>query len=438
MPPSIPPVPPTRFLAPPGVRLRLIAASALILLVGRALAPARDQGAPSRTEERANPLIVEQLAAANVPQAFTGVESAARTPRAHVVEIRPVRPAGRENVRSDLSPAATFALEGAAVMVSDGYLLTYAAALDGRLAVQVVTAQGQSGDAVLSAYDPVTGLTLLKTAPGLAPAAVLASAPPAEGSLAVAVGHAAGRPVARPAFVTMAGPGHVVVTPAGPGAAPGLPVFTVQGSLVGVMGAPGSGEVVLASGVVDRLIARAAAGDVPRSLGLAVQRLDGPLTRVFGDRGVLVSEVVPGGPAALAGLEPGDVLLGVGETAVTSLDDASEALAAATQAPTATLRVLQRGRERAFEVRATSSYTTAHLVRVDPARLAALSAGAVLRPPLLMALGLSAQTRVLSVNGVAAPTRAIADRALAARRPVDVLHVRDDRGAWFVAMERAR
>jgi len=428
-----------RILAPIAVRMRLIAISAAILVVGSALAPAREDRAPSRTEERANPLIEEQLAATTASAAtLTGVENAARTPRAHVLEIRPVRPAVLEQVRSDVPPPASFALEGAAVMVSDGYLLTYAAALDGRLAVQVVTADGRTGDAVLAAYDPVTGLVLLMTASGLAPAAVLASAPPAAGSLAVAVGHAGGRPIARPAFVTLTGPEHVVVTPAGPGAAPGLPVFTVEGSLIGVIGAPGSGEVVLASGVVDRLIASAAAGDVPRSFGLAVQRLDGVLTQVFGTRGVLVSDVVPGGPAALAGLESGDVLLAVGETGITSLDEAREALEVAALAPVATLRVLQRRRERAVEVTAVSSYTTAHLVRVDPARDAAISAGAVLRPPLLTALGLSARTRVLSVNGVSAATRAAVDRALAVRRPVDVLHVRDDRGAWFVARERAR
>lgn len=437
---SIDPAPPTtKLLGPFAIRLRLITASAVILVVGSALAPARENRAPSRTEERANPLIEEQLAATTASAAaFTGVASAARLPRAHVLEIRPVRSAVLEHVRSDVPQPASIALEGAAVMVSDGYLLTYAAALDGRLAVQVVTADGRAGDAVLAAYDPATGLVLLRTAPGLAPAAVLASAPPAAGSLAVAVGHAGGRPIARPAFVTLTGPGRVVVTPSGSGTAPGLPVFTVEGSLVGVIGAPGSGEVVLASGVVDRLIASAAAGDVPRSFGLAVQRLDGVLTQVFGNRGVLVSDVVPGGPAALAGLESGDVLLAVGETGITSLDEARQALAAAALEPVATLRVLQRRRERAVEVKAASSYTTAHLARVDPARDAAISAGAVLRPPLLTALGLSAETRVLSVNGVPAATRAAADRALAARRPVDVLHVRDDRGAWFVAMERAR
>jgi hypothetical protein len=62
----------------------------------------------------------------------------------------------------------------------------------------------------------------------------------------------------------------------------------------------------------------------------------------------------------------------------------------------------------------------------------------VLPASLLSTLNLPADTRVLSINGSAAASRAQAERALALRRPVDVLHVRDVRGTYFVAVERAR
>ncbi len=427
-----------KLLASVGVRMRLVAASIAILSVGSALAP-RQAVTPSRTEERANPLIEEQVAvAAPAAVPFSGVQDAARAPRAHVIEIQPARPTGLDGVASDVAEQVAVRLEGAGVMVSDVFMLTHATALAGRLAVRVDTADGRGGDAVLAAHDPATGLVLLRTTPGLAPPAVLASAAPAAGAMTVTVGHLGRRPLAVPAFVAVADEARVVVALDQSGTAPGLPVFTMDGSLVGVLGPRGSGDVVLATRIVDGLIARAAAGEVPRSFGLAVQRLDGALARAFGTRGVLVSEVVPDGPGSVAGLDAGDVLVAVGDTAVTTLDGAREALATAATAPAATLRILQRGAERAVEIAAVSSYAVAHLARVDPSRATAPTAGAVLPPAVLTALGLAGDAQVLSINGAAVTTRAQAERLLAGRRQTDVLQVRDPRGTWFVALEAAR
>lgn len=414
-----------------------MAASVAVLLVGGALAPPREDRAPSRTEERANPLIEEQVAAITAPtqvDVFSSMQEAARLVRDHVIEVRADRPPGPVETVSDV-PGRTSLLEGAGVVVSDGHVLTHATALGGRTSVRVATAAGGVTDAALVAFDPPTGLALLRISSGVATAAVLASATPAAGSVAVAVGHAGGHPLTQPTFVTVAEPGRVIVTPAGPGTVPGLPVFTLAGTLVGVMGASGTGEVVPASGLVERLLASAAAGDMPRSFGLTLQRLDGGLTRVFGERGVLVSDVVPDGPAAQAGLSAGDVLLAVRDTVVTSPEAARDALMAAV--PT-TLRVLQRRRERAVDAAPVSSYAVAHLAHLAAARGGAALAGAVLPPSVLAALGLASDTHVLSVNGVTATTRPVADRALAAPREVDVLLVRDSRGARFVAMERTR
>lgn len=429
-----------KLLAPLSVRLRLIAASAAILVVGGALAPAREDGVASRVEERANPLIEEQVTAAPaVASPFRGVEEAATQPRVHVVEIQPVaRPAPLEHVVSDLPAEPPPGPMGAGVVVSDTYVLTHATALEGRLTVSITTAAGGAADATLAAHDPATGLVLLRGPSGLAPPAVLASAAPAAGSLTVAVGHANRRPIALPTFVALAGQSHLVVAPVGPSLAPGLPVFNLGGALVGVMGTPGSGDVMLAAGAVDRLIASAAAGGLPRSFGFAVQRLDGALAGVFGKRGVLISDVVSAGPAAVAGIVAGDVLLAVGEQDVATPRDAGDALAAAANAERATLRVLRRGRERTVTMTAASSFTTAHLVRLAAARQPAPTAAVVLPPPLLQSLGLSAQAQVLSVNGTAAITRTQADRALAGRRQVQVLHLRDEGGAFFVAVENGR
>ncbi len=430
-----------KILGPLGMKMRLIGVSGAVLLVGAVLAPASENLVPSRTEERANPLLEEQVAATAPPPApFSGVQAAADAPRAHVVQILPERPPVLESITSDVPYQAPFALVGAGVVVSDAYVLTHAAALDGRVTARLVMANGRTADAQVAAHDPSSGLVLLRTSGGLAPPAVLASAPPPAGALAVAVGHAAGRPIALPVFVTIVNGDVIVVTPAGPGGAPGLPLFTVDGSLVGVLGPDGSGEVVRAAGPVDRLIARAASGEVTRSFGLAVQRIDGALSAAFAGPGVLVSDVVPLGPAALAGVAPGDVLTGVGDTAVTTIEGARDALAAAAAAasPDAMLHLVRRGRTRDVAVTAVSSFATAHLARLDPRRDSGIAASVVLPPQLLASAGLPSRAQLLSLNGVVATTRAQAERALAGRRAADVLHVRDERGAYFVAVETAR
>lgn len=429
---------PGRLLAAAGVRLRVAVASIAVLAAGSALAP-REATPPSRTEERANPLIEEQVTVAAPSVApFGGVQDAARLPRAHVVEILPARPTRRNETGIDSGPPGPTPLRGAGVFVSDGHVLTHASALDGRLAVRIVAADGRTADAVVSAFDAASRLVLLRTTPGLAPPAVIASAPPVAGDFCLAAGHVGGRAIALPAFIASASDRSVVVTAAGPGTAPGLPVFTLGGALVGVLGAPASGDVTLATRVVDLLIAQAAAGEVPRSLGITVQRLDGGLAQAFGPRGVLVASVVPGGPTAAAGLVAGDVLIGVDEADVGSPEDARQKLTAAAAASSTTLRLLRRNREVAVTVTATSSYALAHLNSLAAAGNSAPRAGAVLPVALVTALGLTDESRVLSINGSVVDTPAQAARALSARRPVDVLHLREAGSAYFVAVERVR
>lgn len=60
-------------------------------------------------------------------------------------------------------------------------------------------------------------------------------------------------------------------------------------------------------------------------------------------RGVLVVRVVPGGPAHVAGLRPGDVILAVNREPVSSVADLVTALRKAGVGSTVELRVLQRG-----------------------------------------------------------------------------------------------
>ncbi len=81
-------------------------------------------------------------------------------------------------------------------------------------------------------------------------------------------------------------------------------------------------------------------------LGIRVVENSPRLARKYGlftDRGMVITEVVPGGAAARAGLEPGDVVRQVNDRPVDAADAYREALLAASQRETVVL-VVQRGR----------------------------------------------------------------------------------------------
>ncbi|MGE5294653.1 MAG: PDZ domain-containing protein, partial [Solirubrobacterales bacterium] len=72
-----------------------------------------------------------------------------------------------------------------------------------------------------------------------------------------------------------------------------------------------------------------AATDSKQAIGLEVQNLTRDLARQFGYEigdGVIVSAVVPGGPAAEAGIQPGDLIVSVNRKNVTSVAEYSEAV----------------------------------------------------------------------------------------------------------------
>ncbi len=68
------------------------------------------------------------------------------------------------------------------------------------------------------------------------------------------------------------------------------------------------------------------------------------------DKGLVLSGVVPGGPAAGAGLERGDFVLAVDDTEVANLRDLYRVLRAHDPGQTLRMRVLREGQVRAFDV----------------------------------------------------------------------------------------
>jgi serine protease Do len=108
----------------------------------------------------------------------------------------------------------------------------------------------------------------------------------------------------------------------------GGPLFDLSGRVVGInsMICSGNGGY---QGVAFALPIDAAleverqlleSGHVTRGhLGVEVQEVNQPLARSFGldrPRGALVSSVEGGGPAAVAGLHPGDIIIGVNGSSI--------------------------------------------------------------------------------------------------------------------------
>ena len=117
----------------------------------------------------------------------------------------------------------------------------------------------------------------------------------------------------------------------------GGPLLNLDGRVIGINTAiVSSGQgigfaipITMARDIMTQLIAR---GRVVRGwLGVVIQDLTPELAASFGvkeDAGVLVAEVMKDGPAAAAGLKPGDVITGFGGSAIKDVTDLQKRVAA--------------------------------------------------------------------------------------------------------------
>jgi serine protease Do len=142
----------------------------------------------------------------------------------------------------------------------------------------------------------------------------------------------------------------------------GGPLFNLKGEVIGInsqiysrtggyMGIAFAIPIDVAAGVKDQLLAH---GKVERGrLGVAIQEVTQSLARSFGlerPRGALVASVEPGGPAAKAGVRPGDVVLGVNGRAIERSSELPPLVAAAKPGTRATLELWRDGAKRSVPV----------------------------------------------------------------------------------------
>jgi serine protease Do len=168
----------------------------------------------------------------------------------------------------------------------------------------------------------------------------------------------------------------------------GGPLFNLRGEVIGInsqiysrsggyQGLAFAIPIDVAVKVKDELLA---SGRVSRGrLGVSAQELNAQLAQSFGLEqpvGALVSAIEPGGPAAKAGVQPGDIILRLNDTAILRSSELPRAVAALKPGSQARLDVLREGKRRtlAFTVGEISEPVAAAPAAVaDPATAGGLA-----------------------------------------------------------------
>ncbi|MCE8014625.1 Do family serine endopeptidase [Halomonas sp. MCCC 1A17488] len=224
---------------------------------------------------------------------------------------------------------------GSGVIVSeDGYVLTNHHVIDGADEIQVALRDGRETLAEVIGTDPESDLAVLRIDLEQLPVIHLADTEDVVvGDIAMAIGNpfGVGQTVTM-GIISATGRSHLglsayedfiqtdaAINPGNSGGA----LINAEGSLVGINtaifsrsgGSQGVGFAIptrLARTILEDLVTQ---GRVIRGwLGIEAQEMTQDLAASFGlqaPRGVVISAVVPDGPAARAGLRPGDVLLEV-------------------------------------------------------------------------------------------------------------------------------
>lgn len=238
--------------------------------------------------------------------------------------------------------------EGAGSAISftnDGFLLTSAHVVGGASGGAVTSADGEEAPFDVVGADRLSDLAVLRTRSALAPPAELGDADRLQvGQLVVAVGNphgfagsvtagvvsALGRSLPAMTSRGMRVIDDVIQTdaalnPGNSGGALGDSSARVVGVNTAVAGI-GLGLAVPVNSTTRRILAELIATGSVRRAWLGIGGSTVPLPRALEGRlgrrsGLRVSEVVPGSPAASAGIYLGDVVIAAGETSVTNAQD---------------------------------------------------------------------------------------------------------------------
>jgi S1-C subfamily serine protease len=289
-----------------------------------------------------------QPIAADRPTASQPSDSSAEIPK--IVER--TQPSIVTILADNGSPAVASSAIGSGVIYrADGVIVTNRHVVANATRIQVGLADGSRLAGRIVAADPDTDLAVIRVDRGGLPAAQFSGTAPVVGGLAVALGSPLGFEKSVTAGIVSglhrAIPGSASETRAlvdliqtdaaiSPGNSGGA-VVDARGQVLGISVAyvpPQQGAVSVgfaipattATRVVDELLTRGRASHA--YLGLQPGELTPEIARQLRvtDGGVIVYGVTPNGPAAQAGVRPGDVLRSIGDRQVRSVEDLFVAL----------------------------------------------------------------------------------------------------------------
>jgi serine protease Do len=256
------------------------------------------------------------------------------------------------------------------IMNPDGYILTNNHVVDGAKEVTVTLADQQVYQARIVGRDAKTDLAVVKIDPkqSLPVASMGNSADLKVGEWVLAIGNPFGLSnsvtagiVSAKGRVIGAGPYDDFIqtdAPINPGNSGG-PLFNMQGEMVGIntaIIASGQGigfaiPIDLARPLIPQLVNT---GEVTRGyLGVSIQSVTPDLAKAMklGERqGALVAEVVPGGPAAKAGIRQGDVIVGFNGESIKSSHDLPALVAKTPVGQEATVTLYRDGKSQKVPV----------------------------------------------------------------------------------------
>jgi hypothetical protein len=273
-------------------------------------------------------------------------------------------------------------------------------------------------------------MVLLRSPAPAAPAPPLAGAVPSLGSLVIGAARSRTIDVAIPLFITAISAQSYGVGGSANGAPPGLPIFNLDGGLIGV--SAGNGTAWRIRYVLDRLLPQTTGGSPPSSIGISFQAIAEPLATAMGTQGLAILDVVPGGAADAAGIQRGDVITAVGTESGADNADLAAALAALPAGTPASLS-LRRG-SRQSSVTVTPAFAHEMIgARLDPTPPTAPRARTLFNSNALAAASVSPDAVVLMIDGRAITSTVQGARDLR-RAKAGAVALVDDHGRRFFAV----